>query len=46
MPITRTNFDDVEEADLVEMLEIGVPEGLMVEYKRDIYGTSDARTNA
>ena len=45
MPITRTNFDDVEEADLVEMLEIGVPEGLMVEYKRDIYGTSDADKN-
>lgn len=45
MPITRTNFDDVDEADLVELLEVGVPEGLMVEYKRDVYGNSDAEKN-
>ena len=45
MPITRTNFDDVDEADLVELLEVGVPEGLMIEYKRDVYGNSDAEKN-
>ncbi len=45
MPITRTNFDDVDGADLVELLEVGVPEGLMVEYKRDVYGNSDAEKN-
>jgi hypothetical protein len=40
--IGRTNFDDISEADLADLIHAGVPEGLAIEYKRDPYGNSDA----
>lgn len=42
MPIDRTDFDNLVEADLIELLATPVPEGLRVDYKRDLYGGSDA----
>jgi hypothetical protein len=40
--INRTNFDDVSEADLRDVIEAEKPEGVDIEYKRDPYGGSDA----
>ena len=42
MPLDRPNFDEISEADLDELIEAGVPEGLVIEYKRDPYGRGDA----
>jgi Putative DNA-binding domain len=42
MSIGRANFDDIAEADLNGLIQAGVPEGLVMEYKRDPYGKSDA----
>ena len=42
MPIDRTNFDEVSEADLEELILAAVPEGQAIEYKREPYGKSDA----
>ncbi len=42
MPIERINFDDIAEADLQELIDVGVPEGLNVEYKRELYDNTDA----
>lgn len=42
MPIDRANFDEVSEIDLKELIETKVPEGLRLEYKREMYGNSDA----
>ena len=41
MPIDRLDFDNVSEADLTELITTQVPEGLRIEYKRDLYGNSD-----
>jgi hypothetical protein len=41
MPIERLDFDNMHEADLVELLTTKVPEGLRIDYKRDLYGNSD-----
>jgi len=43
MPIDRVDFESISESDLEE-LKIGqVPEGLLIEYKRDLYGRSDGK---
>ena len=42
MPIDRSDFDALCEADINELLEAQVPEGLQIDYKRDLYGNSDA----
>jgi Putative DNA-binding domain len=42
MSIGRMNFDDISEADLNDLIQAGVPEGLVIDYKRDPYGSSDA----
>ena len=42
MPIERTNFEDIDEKDLQDLLDAGVPEGLKFDYKREVYGGSDA----
>jgi hypothetical protein len=42
MSIGRVNFDDISEADLDDLIEAAVPEGLVIDYKRDPYGNSDA----
>lgn len=42
MTITRNDFDNINEQDVQELLEGQVPEGIYLEYKRDLYGNSDA----
>jgi predicted HTH transcriptional regulator len=42
MSIGRSNFDDISEADLNDLVQASVPEGLVIDYKRDPYGNSDA----
>jgi predicted HTH transcriptional regulator len=42
MPITRTDFDAVSEVDLDDLIQAKVPEGQTIEYKRNMYGSSDA----
>jgi hypothetical protein len=42
MSIGRVNFDDISEADLNDLIQAGVPEGLFIEYKRDPYGNGDS----
>ena len=41
MSLDNLNFDDISEGDLKELIDVGVPEGLKIDYKRDLYGTSD-----
>jgi Putative DNA-binding domain len=41
MSLGNLNFDNITEDDLNEIIEVGIPEGLVIEYKRDIYGKSD-----
>ncbi len=42
MPIDRNDFENIGESDIQELCTGGVPEGLRIEYKREIYGGSDA----
>lgn len=42
MAIGNLNFDEITIDDLNELIEVGVPEGLNIEYKRDFYGESDS----
>ena len=42
MSLTRVDFDAICEADLAELVDGQVPEGLHLDYKRDSYGTSDS----
>ncbi|MBW3617138.1 MAG: ATP-binding protein, partial [Proteobacteria bacterium] len=42
MSVSRSNFADVSEADLRSLIAAGTPEGADLEYKRDMYGGSDA----
>lgn len=41
MSITRPNFDAVDESDISELVETGAPEGISLDYKREIYGNSN-----
>ncbi|MEW8659532.1 MAG: ATP-binding protein [Candidatus Thiodiazotropha endolucinida] len=41
MTIEKGDFDSIEEDDLQELLEAGVPEGLRLDYKLTTYGRSD-----
>ena len=41
MSLGSLNLDDITEDNLRALIEVGVPEGLMIEYKRDIYGKSN-----
>lgn len=45
MSITRQNFDEIGEADLIELVANGVPEGLHLEFKEKMYGSSDDQAN-
>jgi hypothetical protein len=40
--LSNKNFDDLFEQDLVDQKDAGVPEGVLVDYKRDMYGRTDA----
>jgi len=42
MPVDRHDFDNLSEPDIQELVTAGVTEGLRIEYKRDLYGRSDA----
>ena len=42
LPIDRLDFDNLSESDLSELIAAQVPEGLRIDYKRDLYGYSDA----
>ena len=42
MPIDRLDFDNIGENDLSELVAAQVPEGLRIDYKKDLYGNSDA----
>ncbi|MGH6862523.1 MAG: AlbA family DNA-binding domain-containing protein [Phyllobacterium sp.] len=42
MSIERTNFDDISEVDLNDLIQAARPEGLAIDYKRDPYGNRDA----
>ncbi len=42
MPLGNLNFDDITEKNLEELIDVGVPEGFSIEYKRDLYGKSDS----
>jgi len=41
MPIDRLDFDNMSETDLAELIAAQVPEGLRIEYKRELYGNRD-----
>lgn len=41
MSLGNLNFDDISLNDLKELINVGVPEGLNIDYKRDLYGNSD-----
>lgn len=42
MPIERSNFDDLTEGDLADLIGAAVPEGASLEYKSEPHGNSDA----
>lgn len=42
LSIDRFDFNQITEGDLSELVVGQVPEGLRIEYKRDLYGNSDA----
>ena len=42
MALSNLNFDDLSEHNLLDQIQTGVPEGVLVDYKRDAYGRADA----
>jgi hypothetical protein len=42
MSISRANFDQISETDLQGLVDTGVPEGILVEYKICSYGRADS----
>jgi hypothetical protein len=42
MALSSLSFDEISERDLLEQIQAGVPEGVLVDYKRDMYGRADA----
>ena len=42
MPITRPDFENLCEADLQTLLDNEAPEGIHIEYKRELYGGTDS----
>ena len=42
MSLGRLNFDQISEPDLQSLKDTGVPEGISIEYKRELYSGSDA----
>lgn len=42
MSLERPDFDNLAEADLAELLAIKVPESIRLDYKRDMYGSTDS----
>jgi hypothetical protein len=44
MSLSAIGFDSISETDLAQQVSAGVPEGVLVDYKRDMYGRADADT--
>src|ERR1700722_364379 len=42
MSLSNLNFENISESELIKQISAGVPEGVFVDYKRDMYGRSDA----
>jgi len=42
MSLSNLAFDEISEQHLLAQIEAGVPEGVLVDYKRDAYGRTDA----
>jgi predicted HTH transcriptional regulator len=42
MALSHISFDDLSERDLLDQIQAGVPEGVLVDYKREMYGRTDA----
>lgn len=42
MALSNISFEDLSERDLMELVATGVPEGMLIDYKREPYGRSDA----
>ena len=42
MALSNIDFDSISETDLMEQISAGVPEGVLLDYKREMYGRSDA----
>lgn len=42
MSLSNIAFENISEADLAEQIATGVPEGVLVDYKREMYGNGDA----
>jgi hypothetical protein len=38
MTLSNISFEDLSERNLLEQIRAGVPEGVLVDYKRDMYG--------
>jgi len=41
MALSYLSFEDLSERDLLDQIQAGVPEGVLVDYKRDLYGRAD-----
>ena len=41
MPLSRSNFDEICESDLTELIDGSVPESMHLEYKQATYGKRD-----
>jgi hypothetical protein len=42
MALSTINFEDISERDLTELISAGVPEGVLLDFKREMYGRSDS----
>jgi hypothetical protein len=42
MALSNKSFEQISESDLNDQVSAGVPEGVLLDYKRDLYGRSDA----
>lgn len=42
MALSNISFDELSERDLLDQVHAGVPEGVLVDYKRDLYGRTDS----
>jgi Schlafen, AlbA_2 len=42
MALSNKSFEEISEGDLNDQVTAGVPEGVLLDYKRDLYGRSDA----
>jgi hypothetical protein len=41
MSISKATFEEITEADLINLIDSGVGEGQLIEYKSQVYGTAD-----